>query len=307
MKLLRYPDLSAVATSGCVATIGNFDGLHTAHQHIIQHTRDQARTLGLPAVIISFEPLPGEYFSRSSVARIYPLRDKVRYLQSLGVDYFACQRFDAAFAAQEAEAFVANTLFQQLRVRHLVVGDDFRFGRGRRGDYAMLQTLGAQHGMVVADTPTLFWQGKRVSSTLIRGFLQGAELANAAELLGRPYQLSGRVRHGDKRGRTIDFPTLNLRMPDNLALQAGVYAVRVRGVAVQTLKGVANLGKRPTVGGTEMRLEVHLFDFAGDVYGQYIQVEPVNFIRPEQKFESFAALKTQIATDAEQARTLLSA
>lgn len=306
MKLLRHPDLSSV-TNGCVATIGNFDGLHTAHQQIIRHVQDKACDLNLPAVVISFEPLPGEYFSRSSVARIYPLRDKAGYLDALAVDYFACLRFDAAFAAQEAEDFIHNTLLERLRVRHLVVGDDFRFGRGRRGDYEMLRTLGGLHGMEVSDTPTMLWDGERVSSTLIRAFLQGGELAKAAKLLGRPYQLSGRIRHGDKRGRTIGFPTLNLRMPDNLALQVGVYAVRVSGLSGQVLNGVANLGKRPTVGGTEMRLEVHVFDFTGDVYGQYIQVEPVNFIRPEQKFDSFEQLKGQIALDAEQAKTFLSA
>lgn len=306
MKLLRHPDLSSV-TKGCVATIGNFDGLHSAHQHIIRHVQDKALALNLPAVVISFEPLPGEYFSRASVARIYPLRDKARYLSQLDVDYFACLRFDAAFAAQEAEDFIHNTLLDRLRVRHLVVGDDFRFGRGRRGDYEMLRVLGAQHGMEVSDTPTMLWQGERVSSTLIRGFLQRAELAKAAELLGRPYQLSGRIRHGDKRGRTIGFPTLNLRMPDNLALQLGVYAVRVSGLNGQVLSGVANLGTRPTVAGTEMRLEVNVFDFSGDVYGRYIQVEPVTFIRPEQKFDAFEQLKAQILVDAEQARTYLSA
>lgn len=305
MKLLRHPDLSAA--NGCVATIGNFDGLHKAHQHIIRHVQDKAREMGLPAVVISFEPLPGEYFSRSSVARIYPLRDKVRYLAALGVDYFACLRFDAAFAGQEAEAFIQQTLLERLRVTHLVVGDDFRFGRERRGDYAMLQTLGSQRGMAVTDTPTQLWQGERVSSTLVRGLLQRADLAQTAELLGRPYQLSGRIRHGDKRGRTIGFPTLNMQMPDNLALQVGVYAVRVSGLNGQMLNGVANLGKRPTVDGTEMRLEVHMFDFSAEVYGRYIQVEPVKFIRAEQKFASFEQLKTQIAADAEQARSYLAA
>lgn len=312
MKLLRHadPDLSVVAAQGCVATIGNFDGLHMAHQKIIRHMQEKARSLGLPVTVISFEPLPGEYFSQPPVPRIYPLRDKVRCLTELGVDRFVCLRFDADFAGQEAEDFVHKTLLEQLRVRYLVVGDDFRFGRGRRGDYQMLRLLGSQHGMTVADTPTLLSQGERVSSTLIRKFLQQGELDKAAALLGRPYQLSGRIRHGDKRGRTIGFPTLNLRMPDNLALQAGVYAVRISGLerAVDDgsggtfCNGVANLGTRPTVGGTEMRFEVHLFDFSGDVYGRYIQVEPVKFIRPEQKFDSFEQLKAQIALDAAQAR-----
>ena len=306
MKLLRHPDLPTIA-KGCVATIGNFDGLHTAHQHIIRHIQKKARTLDLPAVVISFEPLPGEYFSRDSVARIYPLRDKVRYLSMLNIGYFACLRFDAEFAGQEAEDFIRDTLLERLQVRHLVVGDDFRFGRARRGDYGMLRTLGGQHGMEVSDTPTLLWEGERVSSTLIRGFLRRSELDKAAELLGRPYQLSGRIRHGDKRGRTIGFPTLNMQMPESLALQSGVYAVRVTGLGGQLLNGVANLGKRPTVAGTEMRLEVHVFDFDSDVYGQYVQVEPITFIRPEQKFDSFEQLKAQILLDAEQARAYLSA
>ena len=151
MKLLRHPNLPAIA-KGCVATIGNFDGLHTAHQHIIRHVQDKARALGLPAVVISFEPLPGEYFSRDSVARIYPLRDKVRYLIALDVDYFACLRFDSAFAGQEAEDFIRDTLLGRLRVEHLVVGDDFRFGRARRGDYEMLRALGeALNSELIAD------------------------------------------------------------------------------------------------------------------------------------------------------------
>ena len=305
MKLLRHPIICADDYQGCVATIGNFDGLHLAHQKIIRHVQEKAAELNLPGMVISFEPLPGEYFSKASVARIYPLRDKAIRLRQLQVDYFSCLRFDAAFAGQEAEAFVEDTLLQQLQVRHLVVGDDFRFGRGRRGDYEMLRRLGKPKGMAVSDTATLLWEGQRVSSTLIRLFLQQGDLARANALLGKPYQLSGRVRHGDKRGRTIGFPTLNLRMPDKLALQAGVYAVKLLGLDGKRLNGVANLGKRPTVAGTEMRFEVHLFDFNQQVYGRYIQIEPVKFIRPEQKFASFAELQAQIAVDARQAQQFL--
>ncbi|MGB1255844.1 MAG: bifunctional riboflavin kinase/FAD synthetase [Thiolinea sp.] len=305
MKLLRYPDLSADHPEGCVATIGNFDGVHLAHQKIISHVQAKSKELGLSDCVISFEPLPGEYFSQPPVPRIYPLRDKHNHLSALGVDQFVCLRFDAEFAQQEAEAFIHETLLQRLKVRYLVVGDDFRFGRGRRGDYAMLREIGRQHGMEVSDTPTLLWEGQRVSSTLIRQFLQQGDLNKASTLLGRPYQLSGRIRHGDKRGRTIGFPTLNLRMPDNLALHVGVYAVKVSGLGGTVHRGVANLGKRPTVAGTEMRLEVHMFDFDDQVYGQYISVEPVSFIRPERKFDSFEQLKEQIQIDAGLARTIL--
>ncbi len=308
MKLIRrlhtaHPPLTESA--GCVATIGNFDGMHHGHQQVIRQLQAKAAELGLPAVVISFEPLPAEYFRKPPPTRISPLRDKVRQLNALGIEYFVCLTFQQALANMAAEAFVQRILLDALQVRYLVVGDDFRFGQGRQGDYALLKTMGQQQGMQVVDTPTFELGAARVSSTRVREALEQAELAMAQALLGQPYQLSGRIRHGDKRGRTMGFPTLNLRIPENVALRKGVYAVQVRGLGERPLAGVANLGTRPTVNGLGTRLEVHLFDFAEQVYQQHVCVEPVHFIRDEQRFASLDELKQQILKDAQQARSLL--
>lgn len=304
MKLIRRILPAPAHDPGCVATIGNFDGLHKGHQAVIRHVGSQARTLGLPATVISFEPLPIEFFRNPPPPRIYTLRDKLRLLETMQVARFVCLRFNHQLATMEAEAFVRHILLEGLKVRYLVVGDDFRFGRGRKGDYHLLQAMGEAAGMQVVDTPTLLYADERVSSTRVRLALSTAELAQAAELLGKPYRISGRVRHGDKRGRTLGFPTLNMRVPQHIALRRGVYAVNVLGLGETIYQGVANLGTRPSVHGVENRLEVHLFDFAQQVYGQHICVEPVAFIRDEMTFASLDELKAQIAQDALHARTL---
>lgn len=307
MKLLRHftPTHNA---PGCVATIGNFDGLHLGHQHVIRHVREKAAELQLPATVISFEPLPFEYFKPQQAARIYPLRDKCRRLDELGIDQFVCLTFDNKFAHLTPEAFVHDILLNSLQVRYLVVGDDFRFGHRRQGDFALLEQMGGQHSMQVVDLQTFACgSDKRVSSTRIREHLIQGELSLANQLLGANYQLSGRIRHGDKLGRTINFPTLNLRMPENLTLCKGVYAVKVHGLKDKVLEGVANLGTRPTVGGKETRLEVHLFEFQDEVYGRHVRIEPVHFIRAEQKFESFGALREQIERDVVTAKEWFSA
>ena len=304
MKLIRRISPAPPDDPGCVATIGNFDGLHKGHQAVIQHVEFKAEAMGLPATVISFEPLPIEFFRSPPPPRIYALRDKLRLLQDMNVDRFACLRFNHALASMEAEDFMHNILLDGLKVRYLVVGDDFRFGQGRRGDYHLLQAMGAEHGMQVVDTPTFLHDDERVSSTRIRLALSTAELALAAQLLGKPYRISGRVRHGDKRGRTIGFPTLNMRVPQHVALRKGVYAVQVMGLDDDVVYGVSNLGARPTVHGLENRLEVHLFNFNQQVYGKHICVEPVAFLRDEMRFASFDDLKMQIARDAEQARAI---
>ncbi|MBU0654355.1 MAG: bifunctional riboflavin kinase/FAD synthetase [Gammaproteobacteria bacterium] len=304
MKLIRRILPAHPSDPGCVATIGNFDGLHKGHQSVIQHVEWKAQALDLPATVISFEPLPIEFFRSPPPPRIYALRDKLRLLQAMNVERFACLRFNHQLASMEAENFVQHILLDGLKVRYLVVGDDFRFGKGRHGDYRMLLEMGAQQGMQVVDTPTFLHDDERVSSTRIRLALSTAELELAAQLLGKPYRISGRVRHGDKRGRTIGFPTLNMRVPQHIALRKGVYAVKVMGLGDDVVYGVANLGDRPTVHGLENRLEAHLFDFNQQVYGKHICVEPVVFLRDEMKFASFDDLKTQIARDAEQARAI---
>jgi riboflavin kinase / FMN adenylyltransferase len=304
MKLLRCILPASADDPGCVATIGNFDGLHKGHRAVIQHVEWKAQALGLPATVISFEPLPIEFFRSPPPPRIYALRDKLRLLEAMNVERFACLRFNKPLANMEAEDFVQHLLLDGLKVRYLVVGDDFRFGKGRRGDYHLLQAMGAAAGMQVVDTPTFLHEDERVSSTRIRLALSTAELELAAELLGKPYRISGRVRHGDKRGRTIGFPTLNMRVPQHIALRRGVYAVQVYGLGEEAINGVANLGTRPSVHGVENRLEAHLFDFAQQVYGKHICVEPVAFIRDEMKFASLDELKAQIARDAAQARAI---
>lgn len=308
MKLLHHFSAPDSDYSGCVATIGNFDGLHLGHQHVIRHVREKAAELQLPTTVISFEPLPFEYFNPQQAARIYPLRDKFRRLNESGLDQFACLIFDEKISRMAPEEFVQDILLDSLRVRYLVVGDDFRFGYQRKGDFELLQHMGTQHGMQVVNLNTFACgDNQRVSSTRIREHLRKGELAPANKLLGANYRLSGRIRHGDKLGRTINFPTLNLRMPENLTLCKGVYAVKVHGLKEQALDGVANLGTRPTVDGKETRLEVHLFEFQDEVYGRHVSIEPTHFIREERKFESFDALREQIHKDSATARTLLKA
>ena len=302
MKLLRTWNQ---ANNPCVATIGNFDGLHLGHQSVIQQVQAQACKLNLASTVISFEPLPAEYLRQPPPTRILPLRDKLLYLKNLKLDQFACLRFNQALAQMSAEAFIQVILLEGLQVKCLVVGDDFRFGRQRRGDYQMLQDLGGKAGMQVLQADTFQQDQQRVSSTWVRQALADADLLSVKNLIGRPYTLSGRVRHGDKRGRTIGFPTLNLRIPDNIALRKGVYAINAYSAQHNLIKGIANLGTRPTVQGIESRLEVHLFDFNSTVYQQHWVIEPIHFIRPEQRFAAFADLQAQIKRDVEQAQHLL--
>ena len=302
MKLLRSWKQQ---TPPCIATIGNFDGLHLGHQGIIQQVKEHAAHLGWLSTVISFEPLPAEYLRQPPPTRILPLRDKLIYLQTLDIDQFACLTFNSELATMEPEDFIQDILLAGLQVRALVVGDDFRFGRKRRGDYQMLQTLGAKQGMEVVQSSTIVHTEERVSSTWVREALAKADLSTVNTLLGRAYTLSGRVRHGDKLGRTIGFPTLNLRIPENIALRKGVYAVHAFQGRQAPIKGIANLGARPTVNGLQSRLEVHLFDFSQQVYQQHWTIEPITFIRDEQRFASFEHLKQQISRDVEQAHSLL--
>lgn len=291
--------------SPCVATIGNFDGLHLGHQTILANLKEKAKDYNLPLTVISFEPLPTEYFMHEPPARIYPLRDKVKMLANLGVDNFLCLKFNASLASTDPNDFILNILINSLKVKYLSVGDDFRFGYKRGGGFNMLQSVGAANGMIVEDTKTQTQQGERISSTRIREALAKGNIQTANSLLGHEYKLSGRVRHGDKRGRTINFPTLNLKVPTLIAPQRGVYAVSIHGLSDKPLSGVSNLGKRPTVNGTENRLETHVFNFHNDVYGKHICVELIEFIREEYQFNDFDALKAQINIDAQKAKTIL--
>lgn len=290
--------------SACVATIGNFDGFHLGHQAIIRHLKDKAHSLELPLTVISFEPLPTEYFSSEPPSRIYPLRDKIKKMEDLGVDTFLCLKFNKKLAHTDPTEFIQKILINDLNVKYLSVGDDFRFGYKRIGDFKLLQKIGKPHGMLIEDTKTQIQQGERISSTRIREVLIRGDIEAANNLLGHKYQLSGRIRHGNKRGRTIDFPTINLKIPKNIAPRKGVYAVQVHGLGNTPLKGISNLGIRPTVEGSENRLETHIFNFSQEIYGQYISVELKEFIREEQRFKDFDALKRQIQIDVGKAKNI---
>lgn len=303
LRLLRGSKTRSDFASGCVATIGNFDGVHLGHQALLQRLRAEGERRGLPTLVMLFEPHPQEFFARGSErqppARLLRLREKLERLQALGVDAVQVLRFNRTLSQLPAEDFISVWLEQRLKVQHLVIGDDFRFGYQRRGDFALLQ---AANAFSTEASATVLLDGERVSSTAIRQALANEQFENAARMLGQRYLLSGKVAHGDARGRLLGFPTANLRLHRAVLPLNGVYAVQVHGLAERPLPGVANIGNRPTVNGKEPRCETHLFDFAGDIYGKRIAVEPLRKLRGEQKFDGLDALKAQIARDAEQAR-----
>jgi riboflavin kinase/FMN adenylyltransferase len=292
---------------GCVATIGNFDGVHRGHQAVLEQLARSAQELQLPLTVITFEPQPREFFAPGGIPpRLTRLREKLEAMRAYGVDRVVCLRFDAYLASLPPADFIRVILVEGLGVRYLVVGDDFRFGRERAGNFALLEQAGARQGFPVVAMQTFDVGGSRVSSTRIREALETGDLETAALLLGRPYGMCGRVAHGDKRGRTIGFPTANIYLHRAAAPVAGVFTVAMHGVPGAPLPGVANVGTRPTVDGTRSQLEVHLFDFDRDIYGCHVQVSFLHRLRDEQRFESFDALQAQIRLDAEQARAFFS-
>lgn len=288
---------------GCVATIGNFDGVHLGHRAVIAQLKRRSEELDRPSMVVVFEPQPQEYFRGAAApARLTPLRDKLALLAELEVDYLLCLRFNRALAQTSAADFVQNLLVDALGVHHLVVGDDFRFGHGRLGDFATLVQAGRESGFTVEEAETYQVDGARVSSTRIREALKMDEFARAGRLLGRPFRVAGRVIHGDKRGREWGFPTANIAMERRRMPFTGIYAVEAFGIDEGAVRGVASIGVRPTVPGpARALLEVYLFDFDADLYGRRIEVEFLEKLRDEEQFDSFDALKTQIAADIKQA------
>ncbi|HKQ31437.1 MAG TPA: bifunctional riboflavin kinase/FAD synthetase [Burkholderiales bacterium] len=292
---------------GCVATIGNFDGVHLGHQAVIGQLARKAAALELPTTLILFEPQPLEFFQPDSVpARLTRLREKLEQLRRHPVDRILCMEFTAAFAAWSAEQFIARVLVQGLDVRYLVVGDDFRFGAGRRGDFALLREAGKQHGFDVVATDTVAVQGERVSSTRVREYLASHDLAMAERLLGRPYGMSGRVAHGNKLGRELGIPTANIHVHRRRTPVAGIFVAEVVGLGSTPLPGVASVGTQPTVGGTRTLLEVHLLDFNRDIYGKHVTVNFLKRLRDEQRFESLEELKQWIERDIADSRLFFS-
>jgi riboflavin kinase / FMN adenylyltransferase len=306
MDLVRGLHNLAPRHRGCVATIGNYDGVHLGHQHIIAALRERASTLGVPAVVVTFEPTPREYFEGAAApARLTRLREKLQALASCGVDRVVVLRFDDRMRGMAAAEFVDRLLVAGLGARHLVVGHDFHFARRREGTIDTLRAAGAVHGFTVEEVDQFLVDGERVSSSLVREALNRGDLDRASRLLGRPYRMAGRVRLGKRLGRQLGYPTANLSLHRKVVPLWGIFAVRASGAGLRDHPAVASLGTRPTVDGTEPLLEVHLFDWDGDLYGRYLDVDFVARLRDEQKFESLDALVAQMHRDAAAARTVL--
>lgn len=307
MELVRGKHNLRPHHRGCVATIGNFDGVHLGHQAVFEALRKKAAEHRLPSTVILFEPQPLEFFRpEQAPARLTRLREKLDRIRRCGIDRVLLLEFNRGLAQMQATTFIDEVLVQGLGIRHLYVGDDFRFGAGREGDFGLLQVAGREHGFEVESMDTVCHEECRISSTRIREALLAGDLATAGACLGRPYQVFGRVSHGHKRGRTIGFPTLNIPLHRRVSPLRGVFAVTVQGIEAGDLPGVANLGTRPTVsGGSRPLLEVHLFDFQRQVYGAHVGVTFIQRIRDERKFDSFEQLRRQIELDAAEARRIL--
>ena len=289
-------------------TIGNFDGLHLGHQAMLARLQDVARTRGLPSCVLSFEPHPREFFApEQAPARLSSLREKAECLQRVGIDRLHVFRFDRAFSALTAQAFIEQVLGRTLQARYVLVGDDFRYGAKRAGDFALLQQAGQLLGFDAEFLPTVEVAGERSSSTAVRQALAVGELEHAARLLGRPYSISGRVVHGDKLGRDIGFPTANIQLKHNRPPLQGIFAVEVCGLNGEPLPGVASLGKRPTVKGADAVpvLEVHLFDFKAEIYGRRVRVDFLHKLRDEEKYPDLDSLVAQIRRDVDNAKHFL--
>lgn len=306
MELVRGIHNLCFQHHGCALTIGNFDGVHLGHQRVLHQLSRKARELGLSSAVMVFEPQPQELFTKTRApARITSLRDKYFQLHRLDIDFLLCINFNRNFANLSAESFVHDLLVSRLGVRFLVVGDDFRFGKGRKGNFDMLTRAGKQRGFDVVSTESFQVDSTRISSTSIREALARCDLRSAAMMLGRHYSISGRVSHGRKLARTIGFPTANILLKHFFLPTSGVYVVNVSGLSHSLVNGVANIGQRPTVGGVNQKLEVHLFGVSGNLYGKRLNVILLHKLREEEKFESVGILRKQIELDSEAARNWL--
>ncbi|MBV1907639.1 MAG: bifunctional riboflavin kinase/FAD synthetase [Pseudomonadales bacterium] len=288
--------------SGCVVTVGNFDGVHHGHQMLLAHLIAKSEELSVPSVLITFEPQPREFFRGGAVpARLTRFREKITLLKNSGLDRVLCLAFNKAMSKVAAHTVIEDFLVRRLDVKYLVVGDDFRFGQGAEGDYSMLKEAGDKYGFGVSHLGTLTFEHGRVSSSRIREELSKGNLHTAESLLGHPYFIMGRVVYGRQLGRQLGAPTANLRVRRYQSALSGVFAVEVGGLD-KIYQGVANIGMRPTVDGSEPLLEVHIFDWSGDLYGELLTVTFRHKIREEKKFDSLEALKEQIQRDMQSAR-----
>lgn len=311
MNIIRHYEKVAPSLQGAVFALGNFDGVHRGHQKVIGEAARAARELGVPLGVMVFEPHPQQFFFPDKpFFRLTPFRAKARLLERLGVGLLAALPFDAGMSEKDPAAFVGDVLLEGLGAAHVVVGYDFRFGKGRSGDVAALKSLCAQEGVDVTVVEAVRDGGAAYSSSRIRELLADGKPREAAHLLGHWWAVDSHILHGDRRGRTIGFPTANMALEDHVEPAFGVYAVKVeledpphKGV----YDGVANVGRRPTFDKDDVLLEVHVFDFDRDIYGQHAAVSFIDFLRPERKFDGLDSLKAQIAKDSEAARAVLKA
>ena len=302
MEVIRGMHNIKAHHSGCVLTIGTFDGLHYGHQMLLTHLKAKSKELGQPCLLITFEPQPREYFQGEVVpARLTRFREKVFILRELGIDRVLCIPFNERTQGTEAETVIEQFFIDKLDVRYIVVGDDFRFGKGARGNYELLKQYGDEYGFGVSHMGTLSLENERVSSTRIREVLAEGDFHSASKLLGRPYSIMGRVIYGRQLARQLGAPTANIRLQRYRAALNGVYAVEVEGVG-DVCEGVANIGFRPTVDGKQSMLEVHLFDFVDDIYGKFLKVTFLRKLREEKTFDGLDSLRLQIARDIVNAR-----
>ncbi|WP_133501298.1 bifunctional riboflavin kinase/FAD synthetase [Cognatilysobacter terrigena] len=306
-RLFRDVDRGVLIPQGSVVCIGAFDGLHLGHQALVRRAVSRARELGLPAVAVTFDPLPREFFARDvAPARLMSTRSRIDALYAQGVDAVLLLRFDARLSGMSPDEFVERVLAEALRAREVWVGPDFRFGRSRAGDLAVLSEIGARFGLDAHSIEPIDAAGSRASSTRIRDALAEGRFDAAADSLGRPYLIEGRVVRGKQLGRTLGYPTANLRLPQGRPALSGIFATRVHGLGATPLASVSSLGTRPPVGGVEPLLETHIFDFDADLYTRRIGIEFVAKLRDELKFDGLPALVAQMDRDAAQAREILS-
>jgi len=310
MRLIRHINDMPFDTvsAGSVVTIGAYDGLHLGHASLLERVLVSSESLGLPSVVMSFEPMPREFFAESSPpARLMRFREKFDALASRGIDLFYCPQFDDQMRCIAVDAFIRRVLIHGLCAKHIVVGDDFQFARRREGNLGHLQQVSGLLGFSVEQLSSIVVDGIRVSSTAIRESLWSGDLQRATALLGRPYRMSGKIVLGDKVGRKLGYPTANVDLRRRQSPVMGIFAVRVQGLDGGPRDAVASVGTRPTFGGTKPLLEVHIFDFDENIYGQYIHVDFVARLRGEVKYDAVEELVAQMHRDADNARSILAA
>ena len=303
-RLFRDVAGPCLASRGSVVCIGAFDGVHRGHRAVINRVTAHAESLGVMPVAVTFAPIPRTYFG-TGVAQLTSPREKVELMFEAGIECVLLLRFDARLAAMRAEEFVSQSVVRRLAAKEVLVGEGFRFGHGRGGDLELLQRMGAENGFQASAVEPFFVDGERVSSSRIRALLAASDFTATVRLLGRNFAIGGHVVHGQQLGRKLGYPTANLPLGSRMSPVGGVFAVKVHDVLAQPVPGVASLGVRPTVNGKEPLLEAHLFDFDDDLYGKRIQVEFVEKLRDEEKFDSLDAMVRQIDRDAAQARAIL--